>query len=301
MLEPLVRPFMQYTVRRWVDELRRDGDSAPWVVTTRPFTAPWVRALADDRLIYYNLDDYSLYRPSRARHVTTLEDELISRARLTLCLSQYQVDRLSERHPDRSEQIRHFPLGVTEAFLNPTPDSVPDPRSVGYIGNLSDRVDWPLVASVVKQCRNLRFVFVGRVDENERGTWVDTREEVFSYDHVEHVGYVPQSEVVKYYWASAVNWIPYDIEHPFNRAACPTKIMDSLASGRPIVSTSTPEFTLYPDWIDLADTADALATALREAAVSHDPDRNTAQVEFAARHTWKHRAAELLSWLDALN
>jgi len=107
--------------------------------------------------------------------------------------------------------------------------------------------------------------------------------------------------VVKYYWASAVNWVPYDTDHPFNRAACPTKIMDSLASGRPVVGTSTPEFTLYPDWIDLADTPDALATALYETANSHDPVRNVAQVQFAARHTWEHRATQLLYWLGALN
>jgi hypothetical protein len=49
---------------------------------------------------------------------------------------------------------------------------------------------------------------------------------------------VPQEEVTRYYWSSAVNWVPYDLNHPFNQAACPTKIMDSLGSGRPTTGSA---------------------------------------------------------------
>jgi glycosyltransferase involved in cell wall biosynthesis len=288
---------MQHVVQSWYKDLVRPDRPAPRLVTTQPFTAPWTRPLPDHRLIYYNLDDYALYRPERAERIEALEDELIRRAPLVLCLSQYQVESLSERHPDRSEDIRHFPLGVTEAFLNPEPDAPPTPNTVGYVGNLSDRVDWPLVASVVEQCPNLRFIFVGRADESSDDAWSGARDYVFEQDHVDHAGYVPQEDVTSYYWTSSVNWIPYDFDHPFNRAACPTKIMDSLASGRPVVSTPTPEFALYDDWITLAQTPDALADALRRAAGAHDPTRNAAQVEFAAQHTWPRRASQLLTWL----
>jgi glycosyltransferase involved in cell wall biosynthesis len=296
-LEPFVRPYMKRVVQSWYEELVRPDRPPPWVVTTRPFTEPWTRSLPDHRLIYYNLDDYALYRPERAERIEAQEDELIRRASLVLCLSRYQVDALSERHPDRSDDIRHFPLGVTEAFLNPQPKIPPTPDTVGYVGNLSDRVDWPLVASVVGQCSDLRFVFVGRAEESPSEAWSDARDYVFAQEHVEHVGYVPQEEVTRYYWSSAVNWVPYDLNHPFNQAACPTKIMDSLGSGRPVVSTPTPEFQLYDDWISLAQTPDPIAEALRNAAATHNPSRNRAQVAFAAQHTWPHRASQLLNWL----
>jgi glycosyltransferase involved in cell wall biosynthesis len=253
--------------------------------------------LPDERLVYYNLDDYSLYRPGRSDRTEALEDELIERAHITLCLSRYQVRSLSERHPDRADRIYHFPLGVTEAFLNPDPASPPEPNTVTYIGNLSARVDWPLVEEVVDRCRNLRFVFVGSADETREEAWAQVRARVFARQNVEHAGFIPQEQVTDYYWSAAANWVPYDVDHPFNKAACPTKIMDSLASGRPVVSTPTPEFRLYPNWVDLADTPESMARSLREAVSNQARERNAAQVQFAAQHTWTKRAEQLLSIL----
>jgi glycosyltransferase involved in cell wall biosynthesis len=73
--------------------------------------------------------------------------------------------------------------------------------------------------------------------------------------------------------------------------------MDSLASGRPVVSTPTPEFRLYPNWVDLADTPESMARSLREAVSNQARERNAAQVQFAAQHTWTKRAEQLLSIL----
>jgi glycosyltransferase involved in cell wall biosynthesis len=298
-LEPLFRPYLRSLVRRWDRELASSASSAPWVVTTRPYTAPWLEAVPDERLIYYNLDDYALYRPERADKNRRQEETLLRRARLTICLSQTQVEALSGRHPDRADQIRHFPLGVSRAFLNPEPEAPPDAKTVGYVGNLGDRVDWPFVDAVAERCPNLRFVFVGRAeDTDESEEWIQARSRVLARENVEHVGYVPQQDVPRYYWSFATTWIPYDTDHPFNRAACPTKIMDGLGSGRPVVSTSVPECTLYPDWIDIADTPVEMADRLHERAARHDPERARAQVNAAAEHVWPERARTLRRWLS---
>jgi len=299
VLRPLANPFMRYTVRKWYDTLiEKSQSNEAWVVTTRPFTTPWLASIPNSQIIYYNLDDYTLYRPQRADRVKTLEEKLVTKANLVICLSKHQTQQLSERYSVDGKKVRHFPLGVNEGFLNPAPEEQPKSDTVGYIGNLSDRVDWFLVEKVVKRCPDLSFVFVGRTQSEERGSWAKARKRVFSCDHVEHVGFVPQSEVVDYYWSFAVNWVPYDVEHPFNIAACPTKIMDSLGSGRPVVSTSTPEFTLYPEWVSIADTPSETVEVLHKQASRHNPSRNLDQVNFAEKHTWKQRAKQLLTWLD---
>jgi glycosyltransferase involved in cell wall biosynthesis len=292
MLEGLVAPFMRYTVHGWCDQLQDKAGTDPYVVAPYPYLAPWLEAVPDDRLIYYNLDDYPLYRPERRERIVRRENDLIQRARLTLCLSQHQVDALRGRNPDDGERIVHFPLGVTEDFLNPQPGADPEPRTVGYVGNLSDRVDWPFVNAVAEQCPDLQFQFVGGADPDARDTsWERARAEAFRRDNVEHVGRVPQEAVAEHYWSFAVNWIPYDPEHPFNRASCPTKIMDGLGSGRPMVSTDVPECRLYPRWIRIVETPAEAASALRTALEGdHDP---VAQVAFARQHTWAHRAERL--------
>jgi len=291
--EWLARPFLRRTVDGWRDDLRTESETEPWVVVCYPYAAPWVRNVPDERLIYYNLDEYTLYRPERADRIREREAELVERAAHTICLSQYQVEALGERHPSHADRISHYPLGVQESFLHPNPEELPAPNRVVYVGNVGNRVDWSLVADVVEQCPTLTFTIVGGPIEGAPSTdWERERARVLQKPNVEHPGRVPQDEVSRYYQSHAVNWIPYNLEHPFNRASCPTKIMDGIASGRPVVSTSVPECRQYPEWITIADDAAALAKALRARAApdAHDPERARRQVEFARRHTWDRRA-----------
>ncbi|MCS4054634.1 glycosyltransferase [Salinibacter ruber] len=298
-LEWLARPFMKKMINGWLRRLRERSREAPFVVVTYPYIAPWVREVPRDRLVYYNLDAYRLYRPKRAEWIRKREDELIERAGLTVCLAQTQVEALKNRHPDHTSRIEHFPLGVLDSFLNPCPERDPDPKTVGYVGNLTGRVDWELVRSVATECSDLRFIFAGGLDDSETGEenseWRRHRTAAFRLPNVEHLGQIPQEEVTDVYWNSAVNWIPYDSEHPFNWASCPTKIMDGIASGRPVISTDVPECRLYPEWITIVDTPMEAASALRAASQKTENHNSQSQVAFARQHTWKQRADWFLS------
>lgn len=296
--ERAFRPVMRALVGRERARLRRAaGGAEPVVVAPYPYAEPWIRDVPSSALVYYNLDDYDLYDPSRVARTRALEDALIARAGTTLCLSVHQVERLSARNPAHAGRIHHFPLGVVDAFLNPAPGAAPLPATVGYVGNLGDRVDWPLVAETARLLPDVTFHVVGFLsgpsDIAAMNAWQRARAEALGLKNVVYEGGVPQEKVAEHYWRYAVNWMPYATDHPFNRAACPTKIMDALASGRPFVSTDVPEVRLYPDRIAVADGAGAAAAAIRR-ALDAPPDP-AEQVAFARRHTWPHRAETFLS------
>ncbi|MCS3678764.1 glycosyltransferase [Salinibacter ruber] len=301
-LEWLARPFMRWMIDGWRQELREESREEPVVVAPYPYLAPWVRSVPRNRLVYYNLDAYRLYRPERAEWIRKREEELVEQAGLTICLAQTQVEALKDRHPAQANRIEHFPLGVLDSFLNPHPDRDPDPGTIGYVGNLSDRVDWKLVRSVVEECSDLQFVFAGGLDEIETGgeksAWRKHRAAAFQQPNVEHLGRIPQDDVTELYWNCAVNWIPYDTDHPFNQAACPTKIMDGIASGRPVVSTPVPECELYSAWITTVDESDKLGQILRQRAKNSTAHSIERQIKFARKHTWNQRASTLRAMLD---
>ncbi len=302
-LEWLARPFMRWLIDNWRSELRRASETEPYVVAPYPYLEPWVRRIPSERLIYYNLDAYSLYRPARAEWIREREAQLVERAGLTICLSQYQVERLRKRHPSHAERIRHFPLGVLESFVNPNPSREPESGTVGYVGNLTDRVDWTLVDAVAERCPRLQFRFAGGLEDLETGgsasDWKRWRGRALDRSNVDHLGRIPQEDVTDVYWSSAVNWIPYDSDHPFNRASCPTKVMDSIASGRPVVSTDIPECRLYPEWITIGQSPGQVAAELRRAATTRRPRENARQqVGFAREHTWPERKNELLDLVE---
>ena len=89
--------------------------------------------------------------------------------------------------------------------------------------------------------------------------WRQHRAAALYLPNVRHIGKVPQEQVKKCYWSFAINWIPYAINHPFNQASCPTKIMDSIATGRPVLSTAIPECRLYPERIKIFRSAEEAA------------------------------------------
>jgi FkbM family methyltransferase len=298
-LEPLFRPLMRTLVAREQLRLRRMAGSDPVVVAPYPYLAPWVRGVPGGHLVYYNLDEYPMYEPARKQRILRQEGELVAHAGLTVCLSAQQVKTLRARNPMHADRIRHFPLGVVEDFLNPEPQRVPLRDTVGYVGNLSDRVDWEFISSVAWLMPDAKFHIVGRLDpEAHDSGWRAARKRTLAMPNVVYEGEVPQAEVREHYWRYAVNWMPYDTRHGFNIASCPTKIMDALASGRPFVATDIPEIRLYPDRIACVTTPDDAAAVLRRLLCGETPHDATSQVAFAAQQTWAHRSVEFRRLLD---
>ena len=66
--------------------------------------------------------------------------------------------------------------------------------------------------------------------------------------------------------------IPYLREHPFNQACSPTKIMDGMGSGRPIVATAIPECRLYAELFDVAEDHDAFLSAVERLLANGSDD-----------------------------
>ena len=238
----------------------------------------------------------------RAEKIRRQEADLVSRAALTLCSSKRQVSTLQAYHPHKADTIRHFPHGVSESYLNPIPERIPACLTVGYVGNLIDRVNWRLVCMVAGALPDVTFLFVG--DLKELGdsaiccNWRRDRAAAFALPNVRNVGPVQQEAVKEYYWNFRICWIPYATDHAFNQAACPTKIMDGLASGRPVISTDIPECRLYSNWITVVQSADEAISAIRRLlGRALDGEAARRQVDFTRDHLWSRRAETLVRLL----
>ena len=304
--------FSRVMARRLKKALAGAAGDAPqntWLIAPYPWLAPPEIPVKWPNLVYYNLDDYGIYRARRAGSIYAQERQTMESARLIICLAQRQVERFRQKFPGQAQIIRHFPLGVCEDLISPLRGVEIKPNTVAYVGGLGDRVDWQLVLTVAKGMPDVDFVFMGDTEDiaggGNRVEWMRHREESFKLPNVSRLPKVAQSEVKKLYWPSAINWIPYDIDHPFNMAACPTKIMDGLASGRPLVSARVPECLLYPDWLPTFEGAgEAQALIKKFLAMVADgtwQPRAEAQLEFVRQQLWSERASTLLQWVEELD
>jgi glycosyltransferase involved in cell wall biosynthesis len=293
MLEPVFRPVIRFWLSCWIHNLEVEAQSRPFVVCPYPYLAPWVRDVAADRLIYYNFDDYRLYNPLKAKMIEKLEDELVRRSTQVFCASNKQAEGLRARHPEKAERITHLCNGVPDAFFGDDFSSATKGLPVGYVGNLSDRVDWRFVLETVRLRPDVTFKFAGAHDAliPELAT---IRSEVFELPNVQYVGKIPQAEVGRFIQTCSMTWIPYAIDHPFNVVSCPTKIMDGLASGRPVLSTPVPESLLHRPIVHIVNTPAEVAEKISCVLEHADPER---QLSYAREFTWQRQAEKFVTSL----
>lgn len=263
-------------------------------------------------LIYYNMDDYGFYWTSRRLAVQRLERQAVREADLSIFCAKVRSEELRSAVPEASERIIHLPHGAPASSIAPEPqdrpaappaDMVHLPRPLlGFVGSLEDRLDWPLIGHLAREFPGGSIVLIGREPAPQPdAAWYREYQRVVALANVHRLGWRPQSELGQYNAAFDVCLIPYRTDHPFNRAACPTKVMDYMATSRPVVTTPLPECRLYGHLFEIADSAEAFASAVRRVVErGSDDGRASLRWEAARAATWERTSAAVLEHLRSL-
>jgi teichuronic acid biosynthesis glycosyltransferase TuaH len=302
-MQPVAR-----TIRNWWQS--QPAQSKRGLVMSYPHYLHLHRQLAPDVSVYFNIDDYTLYWPDRAHEIRALERAMVLTADLTACVSQLRARELIAAIPEAAERIHHVPHGTPTPFLAPMPLARPAeapadlaqlPRPyLGYVGSLEDRVDWELMDKLSTDFPGASIVVVGRVRDRLASPWWEACSRFLARPNVYALGWRGQEEVARYYQSFDVCLIPYATDHPFNRACNPTKIMDAMGSGRPIVATALPECRLHSDRFHVVENGEGFTAAVREILDRHSDDgRAQLRHAYAAAHTCRSMGERIVDLLCA--
>jgi glycosyltransferase involved in cell wall biosynthesis len=285
-----------------------DLQSRRGLVLTYPHYLYLREQLDPDVTLYYNIDDYSLYWPRHAAKIRMLEREMVLRADATICVARRRAEELRAALPQAATRIHHLPHGTAGVFLAETPDAKPAraPREIahlsrpllGYVGSIGPRIDWPLLKRLSEELPEATIVVAGAQPAagKRREPWFQDWSEFSARPNVHTLGWLPQAALPHFFRAFDVILIPYAQNNCFNLACSPTKIMDGLGSGRPIVATAIPECLLYSDLFDVAADADAFVAAVRLVlAKDSDDGKAGARHAHARQHTCRLVAGRLLA------
>ena len=231
--------------------------------------------LRPDVSVYYNIDDYALYWPRAAETDPRAGAGDGPRGRCDcLCLPGACRRAAGPRCRKRPAESITCPHGAPTPFLAPKPlcrpaeppaDMAHLPRPyLGFIGSLEDRLDWELMDRISRTFAEASIIVVGRVADRSTSPGGTQCSRFLSRPNVHALGWRAQEALAAYYQAFDVTLIPYRMDHPFNRACNPTKIMDAMGSGRPIVATAIPECRLHAERFDVAENGDEFIEAVRK-------------------------------------
>ena len=220
---------------------------------------------------------------------------MLDRADLRLAVSH----TLADAYPGRGIEV--LPNGVDlrrfQAVRRPLLDRAGQVPVVGYVGAFEYFIDFDLIIETARRLPEFRFRLVGAGRDFEA-----VREKAAGLANVELPGPVPfhdvPAEIAGFDYCLNL-FVPLPISH----GACPMKLFEYLAMGKPVLSTDLAELRrLGPDFLVPANDAEQAAAALRRL----EADREEAARRAAAglrwveeRFDWARLAARLVELIEA--
>lgn len=240
-------------------------------------------------LLYYCVDNISYYSGSINRFVLNLEIDLLKNADLAL----YVNHRLIDEKREYSEKIHHISHGVDYDHFAKAQDSnlsvpgdmkqIPGPI-VAYIGALRG-LDFALVRFLADKNPDLSFVFIGEVLEEM--SLIDSLRNVY------FLGQKPYALLPDYMKPVSCFGIFYQRNDMFNNYRNPKKLLECLATGKPVVCVPILEIEYFKDLVLVAQDDEHFHHLIREAIENDSPLIKEKRIEYAKHHTWEEIGKEV--------
>lgn len=232
--------------------------------------------------VYDVTDDYELYaKNERERAITKqLEAKLARRADQIFTTTTALADKLRTIN----QNVRNIPNGVDKVFFDiPTKENTPlrdisSPR-IGYIGIVASWMDFDLLEKLGQRWPG-HIVIIGPVKPE-----VKTR--FHAIPGIIHIDHIPHLDVPRYLAAFDLCILPHQLTELRHRAD-PLKLVEYLASGKPIVTVSLRSAIPYQDLMDLADDHDSFLASVAKHLEAPHAELPDARRTAARLRDWDH-------------
>lgn len=290
MIRPVIPPdwpeaevdaAVSLLLRQFVDNERIDRPTA-WYYT--PMALPWTEWLEPEVTVYDCMDELSAFRFA-PRRLGALEARLLAGADVVFTGGQSLYEAKRNRHPN----VHAFPSAVDAAHFGAArdatagaadPNGLPSPR-IGWFGVIDERMDIDLVGAIADLRPDWSFILVGPTAKIDPAT-------IPAKPNLHILGPRSYAELPGQIAGWDVAMMPF-ARNESTRFISPTKTLEYLAAGRPVVSTSIQDVVDPFERLGLvriADTPQAFVAAV-EAALTEDAVARTAAADaFLERRSW---------------
>ena len=266
-----------------------------WLYT--PVVVGFIDLLRPDLVVHDVMDDLTAFRfaPPELRRQ---RGELLARADLVFAGGPSLHRGTAERRPD----AHLFPSGVDAAHFararaaGPTSARLAGIAApiVGYVGVIDERLDLDLLGAVADARPEWSFVMAGPILKVEKSR-------LPRRPNVHYVGPVPYAELPDLVRGFDVAMMPFALNEA-TRSISPTKTLEYLAAGRPVVSTPIADVvSLYGKVVSIADDAATFA-AHAETALAAPPEVRAEQLRSAdalvERSSWDAIAERMFRLIE---
>ncbi len=273
---------------RALERMGRPARPDVWVYT--PMAIELAQRLEAGCLVYDVMDDLASFRDA--------PQGLLLRQRRLLAEADVVFTGGPSLHRgvlrQRQEGVHLFRSGVeTGHYAASRVLRTPHDRPVaGYVGVLDERLDLVLVAELARRLPDWTVRLVGPV------TKIDPAD-LPQGPNLEYPGMATYDRLPEVMAGFDVALMPFALNEA-TRSISPTKTLEYLAAGLPVVSTGVPDVVAdYADVVHLADDGAGFAAACRRAVADDAVQRDRRVRQLQARQEWDHIAASMEDLLES--
>ncbi|HZO17252.1 MAG TPA: glycosyltransferase [Polyangiaceae bacterium] len=285
MAKTLNRRLLQFTI--WWLQQRLDIERFQlW--TFLPSTADYVGALGESLVVYYVVDEWSLFSYVDGARIAEADRELCKRADVVFAV----CGTLAASRRVLNPTTHLAPHGVDYELFRRAIEPGPIPHDIamlgtpliGFYGTVQDWVDQRLLAYLAARHPEWNIVLIGP-------RLCDTSA-LEAFPNIHLLGARDHARLPDYCRAFSVGLIPYVVEERM-RYVNPLKLREYLSAGLPIVSTEVPEAERFAPHCTVAKDYAAFEAAVEEALRHDSPTLRRERSESMKSETWSARVAEV--------
>ncbi len=287
------RRLNRWLLARQLGPLLRSLPEPPVVVTTLPIVSDLIGLLPVRRWVYYCVDDFGQWPGLDQATLKAMEARLVQRADVVIAVSEHLRKRLSSLGR-ASHLLTH---GVEPGDWIPDGPPVPLAELEGlerplilFWGLVDQRMDVSFVQRLAADLTRGTVLLVG--PEAEHDPVLDRT------PRVRRLPPLPFAYLPHLAREAAVLVMPY-ADLPVTRAMQPLKLKEYLATMRPTVVRDLPSTREWADCLDLADTPETFARAVRMRVASGLPEGQRAARARLAAESWAAKARAFERWVLA--
>jgi len=189
--------------------------------------------------------------------------------------------------------VRHFGRALLpETEIPQDIANLSGPR-LGFFGVVDERMDYPLVAHLAESHPDWNVIIIGPFCKIDPATLPQR-------PNLHWLGARDYGQLPAYVKGLDVCLMPFAINEA-TEFINPTKALEYMATGRPIVSTPVEDVVLqFADVVHLAATHDEFVSKCERAIAAADPGRIQEGLRMAERNSWEAIVAELEAHIDAV-
>lgn len=298
VLNPRMWPFFSTRFDRWTNRklllrqltpVLRDIPRPLTALTTIPLVADLIGPLPVDRWVYYCVDDFSAWPGLDHRAIRRMEKMLIDRVDVLIAVSETLQAKLRQA----GRPVHLLTHGVDANFWQyPPPAAVPQLEGlarplIAFWGLVDRRMDVALVHRLAAELTQGTIILVGPESDPDRALLVAPR--------VVRVPALDFQQLPAVARAASVLVMPY-ADLPVTRAMQPLKLKEYLSTGKPTVVRDLPATRPWADCLDLADSPEAFARAVRLRLETGLPEEQARARARLRDESWDRKAEQLAQW-----